>query len=216
MWNKWSKTALMLSPLLTVAGLVAWHLGWFQEEQVLRGYQLAVEVDGQRYATLGLLAGETAISERTGHFLCQIEDLDELIQLARGDVQLERGGDNPYLQGSVRYLAAPRYVRRTEHYRNAAQSDARYQVLNAQGQVVYRFIPDSDDPYARTLVNVGMVRSSGGRGGSVIEDEYLDATRLLREKFGVRLTFVKDEAAKLVALSSQPVAPPRAPESPAP
>ncbi|WP_296267875.1 hypothetical protein [Pseudomonas sp. UBA6562] len=216
MWNKWSKTALLLSPLLAVAGLVAWHLGWFQEEQVLRGYQLAVEVDGQRYATFGLLAGETAISERTGHFFCQIDDLDELVQLAQGDVQLKPGGDNPYLQGSVRYLAAQRYVRRTKHYRNAAQSDARYQVLDAQGQMVYRFIPDSDDPYARTLVNVGMVRSSGGRGSSVVEDEYLDATRLLREKFGVRLTFVKDEEAKLVTLSFKPVAQAQAPESPTP
>ncbi|WP_313739003.1 hypothetical protein [Pseudomonas sp.] len=216
MWNKWSKTALLLSPLLAVAGLVAWHLGWFQEEQVLRGYQLAVEVDGQRYATLGLLAGDTAISERTGRFFCRIENLDELIQLARSDVQLERGGDNPYLQGSVRYLAAQRYVRRTEHYRNAAQSDPRYQVLDGQGQVVYRFTPDSDDAYARTLVNVGMVRSSGGRGGSVIEDQYLDATRLLREHFGVGLTFVKDEEAKLVTLSFQPIAQPRAPGSPTP
>lgn len=191
---------LVIAALLAIGCLVAGYYGLFQEERVLRNYQLAVEMGGKRCSPLWLSAGRTAISEKTGHFFCQAEDLKYLIALAKGEVTFNDNRDNPYLDGTVDYSSNKAYVLTSRHYLNVVDSVTRYDIIGHDAEVAHRYVPDTDDPYARVLINVGMTRSSAGRGSSVVKDEYLDATRLLHDVYGVSVRFDKDDEARLVTL----------------
>ncbi|WP_226002566.1 hypothetical protein [Paenibacillus sp. BJ-4] len=181
--------------------------GLFQNEKVLVHYKLAVEVKGKKYDAWPLISSFAAIDKkgdnRQLYYQVDASGLEYLFQIAYGQYELRPSKENPFLDGGIHYtMDDPEYVREEKQYENASDYTVLTHFYNLQEQIIYTYNPEAelDKTYTRSIITAGMTRTTG-RSSSAVKDDYINISKLFKDKLGVNVKIDVDEANKIVTLS---------------
>lgn len=129
--------------------------------------------------------------------------MEYLFQLAYGQYELKPSKENPFMDGRIHYtMDHPDYVRQEKKYKNANDYSQLQHYYNQQEQVIYTYNPEGrlDKTYVRSIITTGMTRSSG-RSSSLVKDNYINISKLFKDKLGITIKLDVDEDNKIVTLS---------------
>lgn len=67
---------------------------------------------------------------------------------------------------------------------------------------IFTYDPDAkaDGDMVKEIITAGMTRSNGGGGSGVVEDKYLNVTRLFEEKLGISMRVQVDKERRLATI----------------
>lgn len=181
--------------------------GLFQNEKVLVHYKLAIEVKDKKYDAWPLISSYTAIDKkgdnRQLYYQAEGSGIEYLFQLAYGQYELRPSKENPFLDGGVHYtMDHPEYVREEKQYENANDYTELTHYYNQQEQIIYTYNPEAklDKTYVRSIITAGMTRTTG-RSSRAVKDDYINISKLFKDKLGVNVKVDVDENNKIVTLS---------------
>lgn len=181
--------------------------GLFQNEKVLVHYKLAIEVKDKKYDAWPLISSYTAIDKkgdnRQLYYQAEGSGIEYLFQLAYGQYELRPSKENPFLDGGVHYtMDHPEYVREEKQYENASDYTELTHYYNQQEQIIYTYNPEAklDKTYVRSIITAGMTRTTG-RSSRAVKDDYINISKLFKDKLGVNVKVDVDEDNKIVTLS---------------
>jgi hypothetical protein len=181
--------------------------GLFQNEKVLVHYKLAIEVKDKKYDAWPLISSSTAIDKkgdnRQLYYQAEGSGIEYLFQLAYGQYELRPSKENPFLDGGVHYtMDHPEYVREEKQYENASDYTELTHYYNQQEQIIYTYNPEAklDKTYVRSIITAGMTRTTG-RSSRAVKDDYINISKLFKDKLGVNVKVDVDEDNKIVTLS---------------
>lgn len=181
--------------------------GLFQNEKVLVHYKLAIEVKDKKYDAWPLISSYTAIDKRGDsrqlYYQAEGSGLEYLFQLAYGQYELRPSKENPFLDGGIHYtMDHPEYVREEKQYENANDYTELTHYYNQQEQMIYTYNPEAklDKTYVRSIITAGMTRTTGNSSRAV-KDDYINISKLFKNKLGVNVKVDVDEDNKIVTLS---------------
>lgn len=203
----WGVIILVAATLLIPGYFIARAYGLFQNEVVLTKYQLAVDVDGEQVDAWPLLAGFAATDKqgefRPLYYRLEGSDLNMLYQLAYGQFEVEASEDNPFLAGRVQYEhLANNYMETQKEYVNAKEYRQNMIFYNDRKEPIFTYDPDAkaDGEMVKEIITAGMTRSNGQGGSGVVEDKYLNVTRLFEEKLGISMWVQVDKERRLATI----------------
>lgn len=203
----WGVTVLIAVSLLMPGYFIARTYGLFQNEMVLSKYQLAVDVDGEQVDAWPLLAGFAATDKqgelRPLYYRLEGSDLHMLFQLAYGQFEVESLEDNPFLAGRVQYdQLDDEYIRTRKEYVNAKEYREEYTFFDNRKEPIFTYDPHAkaDGDMVKEIITAGMTRSNGQGGSGVVEDKYLNVTRLFEEKLGISMRVQVDKERRLATI----------------
>ncbi|WDM21735.1 hypothetical protein [Paenibacillus polymyxa] len=198
---------LIIGIICVPAYFIMSSFGLFQNEKVLVHYKLAVEVKDKKYDVWPLISSYTAIDKRGDsrqlYYQAEGSGLEYLFQLAYGQYELRPSKENPFLDGGVHYtMDHPEYVREEKQYENANDYTELTHYYNQQEQVIYTYNPEAslDKTYVRSIITAGMTRTTGNSSRPV-EDDYINISKLFKDKLGVNVKVEVDEDNKIITLS---------------
>ncbi|WP_068497434.1 hypothetical protein [Paenibacillus kribbensis] len=198
---------VIIGILCVPAYFIMRSFGLFQDEKVLVHYKLTVEVKGKKYDAWPLISSFTAIDKKGDYrqLYYQVEDpgIEYLFQLAYGQYELRPSKENPFLDGEVHYtMDHPEYVREEKQYENASDYTVLTHFYNQQEQMIYTYNPEAklDKAYVRSIITAGMSRTTG-RSSSTVKDNYINISKLFKDKLGVNVKVDVDENNKIVTLA---------------
>lgn len=181
--------------------------GLFQNEKVLVHYKLAIEVKDKKYDAWPLISSYTAIDKkgdnRQLYYQAKGSGIEYLFQLAYRHYELRPSKENPFLDGEVHYtMDHPEYVREEKQYENANDYTELTHYYNQQEQIIYTYNPEAklDKTYVRSIITAGMTRTTG-RSSRAVKDDYINISKLFKDKLGVNVKVDVDENNKIVTLS---------------
>jgi len=203
----WGVTVLIAVSLLMPGYFIARTYGLFQNEVVLSKYQLAVDVDGEQVTAWPLLAGFAATDKqgelRPLYYRLDGSDLNMLFQLAYGQFEVEASEDNPFLAGRVQYeQLEDDYIRTRKEYVNAKEYREEYIFYDHRKEPIFTYDPHAkaDGDMVKEIITAGMTRSNGQGGSGVVEDKYLNVTRLFEEQLGISMRVQVDKERRLATI----------------
>lgn len=96
----------------------------------------------------------------------------------------------------------PEYVREEKQYENANDYTELTHYYNQQEQIIYTYNPEAklDKTYVRSIITAGMTRTTG-RSSRAVKDDYINISKLFKDKLGVNVKVDVDENNKIVTLS---------------
>ncbi|WP_311080429.1 hypothetical protein [Paenibacillus polymyxa] len=198
---------LIIGIICVPAYFIMSSFGLFQNEKVLVHYKLAIEVKDKKYDAWPLISSYTAIDKRGDsrqlYYQAEGSGLEYLFQLAYGQYELRPSKENPFLDGGVHYtMDHPEYVREEKQYENANDYTELTHFYNQQEQMIYTYNPEAklDKTYVRSIITAGMTRTTGNSSRPV-EDDYINISKLFKDKLGVNVKVEVDEDNKIVTLS---------------
>lgn len=198
---------LIIGIICVPAYFIMSSFGLFQNEKVLVHYKLAIEVKGKKYDAWPLISSYTAIDKkgdpRQLYYQAEGSGIEYLFQLAYGQYELKPSKENPFLDGGIHYtMDHPEYVREEKQYKNANDYTDLTHYYNQQEQVIYTYNPEArlDKTYVRSIITAGMTRTSGN-SSSAVKDDYINISKLFKDKLGVNVKVDVDEDNKIVTLS---------------
>lgn len=203
----WGVIILVAATLLIPGYFIARTYGLFQNEVILTKYQLAVDVDGEQVDAWPLLAGFAATDKqgelRPLYYRLEGSDLNMLYQLAYGQFEVEVLEDNPFLAGRVQYgHLESDYIETQKEYVNAKEYRQDMIFYNDRKEPIFTYDPDAkaDEDMVKEIITAGMTRSNGRGGSGVVEDKYLNVTRLFEEKLGISMRVQVDKDRRLATI----------------
>ncbi|VTR20199.1 Uncharacterised protein [Actinobacillus pleuropneumoniae] len=203
----WGVILLVAAVLLTPGYFIARTYGLFQHEVVLTKYQLAVDVDGEQVDAWPLLAGFAATDKkgelRPLYYRLEGSDLNMLYQLAYGQFEVEASEDNLFLAGRVQYDHLENdYIETRKEYVNAKEYRQDIIFYNDRKEPIFTYDPaaKADGDMVKEIITAGMTRSNGQGGSGVVEDKYLNVTRLFEEKLGISMRVQVDKERRLATI----------------
>ncbi|MBU9706343.1 hypothetical protein KSP24_05300 [Paenibacillus sp. AK121] len=198
---------LIIGVICVPAYFIMSSFGLFQNEKVLVHYKLALEVKGKKYDAWPLISSYTAIDKKGDHrqlyYQAEGSGIEYLFQLAYGQYELKPSKENPFLDGEIHYtMDHPEYVREEKQYENANDYTELTHYYNQQEQVIYTYNPEAslDKTYVRSIITAGMTRTTGNSSRPV-KDDYINISKLFKDKLGVNVKVDVDEDNKIVTLS---------------
>ncbi|MCP3808017.1 hypothetical protein NLX78_12315 [Paenibacillus sp. Lou8.1] len=198
---------LIIGIICVPAYFIMSSFGLFQNEKVLVHYKLAIEVKDKKYDAWPLISSYTAIDKkgdnRQLYYQAKGSGIEYLFQLAYGQYELRPSKENPFLDGGVHYtMDHPEYVREEKQYENANDYTELTHYYNQQEQIIYTYNPEAklDKTYVRSIITAGMTRTTG-RSSRAVKDEYINISKLFKDKLGVNVKVDVDENNKIVTLS---------------
>ncbi|AET57782.1 hypothetical protein HPL003_05075 [Paenibacillus terrae HPL-003] len=198
---------LIIGVICVPAYFIMSSFGLFQNEKVLVQYKVAVDLEGEKYDAWPVISSFTAIDKkgdnRQLYYQAEGAGLEYLFQLAYGQYELKPSKENPFLDGRIHYtMNHPDYVRQEKKYKNANDYSQLQHYYNQQEQVIYTYNPEAkpDKAYVRSIITTGMTRSSGG-SSSMVKDNYINISKLFKDKLGINVKVDVDEDNKIVTLS---------------
>ncbi|MBE0337594.1 hypothetical protein [Paenibacillus sp. 23TSA30-6] len=198
---------LIIGVICVPAYFIMSSFGLFQNEKVLVQYKVAVDVEGEKYDAWPVISSFTAIDkkgvDRQLYYQAKGAGLEYLFQLAYGQYELRPSKENPFLDGRIHYtMDHPDYVQQEKKYKNANDYSQLQHYYNQQEQVIYTYNPEArlDKAYVRSIITTGMTRSSGG-SSSQVKDNYINITKLFKDKLEITVKVDVDEDNKIVTLS---------------
>ncbi|AIW42053.1 MULTISPECIES: hypothetical protein [Paenibacillus] len=198
---------LIIGIICVPAYFIMSSFGLFQNEKVLVHYKLAIEVKDKKYDAWPLISSYTAIDKkgdnRQLYYQAEGSGIEYLFQLAYGQYELRPSKENPFLDGGVHYtMDHPEYVREEKQYENANDYTELTHYYNQQEQIIYTYNPKAklDKTYVRSIITAGMTRTTG-RSSRAVKDDYINISKLFKDKLGVNVKVDVDEDNKIVTLS---------------
>ncbi|WDZ55169.1 hypothetical protein [Paenibacillus polymyxa] len=198
---------LIIGIICVPAYFIMSSFGLFQNEKVLVHYKLAIEVKDKKYDAWPLISSYTAIDKRGDsrqlYYQAEGSGLEYLFQLAYGQYELRPSKENPFLDGGIHYtMDHPEYVREEKQYENANDYTELTHYYNQQEQMIYTYNPEAklDKTYVRSIITAGMTRTTGNSSRAV-KDDYINISKLFKNKLGVNVKVDVDEDNKIVTLS---------------
>ncbi|KYG92667.1 hypothetical protein ABEW24_15805 [Paenibacillus jamilae] len=198
---------LIIGIICVPAYFIMSSFGLFQNEKVLVHYKLAIEVKDKKYDAWPLISSYTAIDKkgdnRQLYYQAEGSGIEYLFQLAYGHYELRPTKENPFLDGGVHYtMDHPEYVREEKQYENANDYTELTHYYNQQEQIIYTYNPEAklDKTYVRSIITAGMTRTTG-RSSRAVKDDYINISKLFKDKLGVNVKVDVDEDNKIVTLS---------------
>lgn len=198
---------LIIGIICVPAYFIMSSFGLFQNEKVLVHYKLAIEVKDKKYDAWPLISSYTAIDKkgdnRQLYYQAEGSGIEYLFQLAYGQYELRPSKENPFLDGGVHYtMDHPEYVREEKQYENASDYTELTHYYNQQEQIIYTYNPKAklDKTYVRSIITAGMTRTTG-RSSRAVKDDYINISKLFKDKLGVNVKVDVDEDNKIVTLS---------------
>ncbi|MDQ0048827.1 hypothetical protein J2T18_003127 [Paenibacillus polymyxa] len=198
---------LIIGIICVPAYFIMSSFGLFQNEKVLVHYKLAIEVKDKKYDAWPLISSYTAIDkkgdDRQLYYQAEGSGIEYLFQLAYGQYELRPSKENPFLDGGVHYtMDHPEYVREEKQYENANDYTKLTHYYNQQEQMIYTYNPEAklDKTYVRSIITAGMTRTTGSSSRAV-KDDYINISKLFKDKLGVNVKVDLDEDNKIVTLS---------------
>ncbi|MBP1173484.1 hypothetical protein GRP75_04245 [Paenibacillus sp. OT2-17] len=198
---------LIIGIICVPAYFIMSSFGLFQNEKVLVHYKLAIEVKDKKYDAWPLISSYTAIDKkgdnRQLYYQAEGSGIEYLFQLAYGQYELRPSKENPFLDGGVHYtMDHPEYVREEKQYENASDYTELTHYYNQQEQIIYTYNPEAklDKTYVRSIITAGMTRTTG-RSSRAVKDDYINISKLFKDKLGVNVKVDVDEDNKIVTLS---------------
>ncbi|MGG4203371.1 hypothetical protein ABEW60_03425 [Paenibacillus jamilae] len=198
---------LIIGIICVPAYFIMSSFGLFQNEKVLVHYKLAIEVKDKKYDAWPLISSYTAIDKkgdnRQLYYQAEGSGIEYLFQLAYGQYELRPSKENPFLDGGVHYtMDHPEYVREEKQYENASDYTELTHYYNEQEQIIYTYNPEAklDKTYVRSIITAGMTRTTG-RSSRAVKDDYINISKLFKDKLGVNVKVDVDEDNKIVTLS---------------
>ncbi|MDY8022559.1 hypothetical protein [Paenibacillus polymyxa] len=198
---------LIIGIICVPAYFIMSSFGLFQNEKVLVHYKLAIEVKDKKYDAWPLISSYTAIDKkgdnRQLYYQAEGSGIEYLFQLAYGQYELRPSKENPFLDGGVHYtMDHPEYVREEKQYENANDYTELTHYYNQQEQKIYTYNPEAklDKTYVRSIITAGMTRTTG-RSSRAVKDDYINISKLFKDKLGVNVKVEVDEDNKIVTLS---------------
>ncbi|MGW8443814.1 hypothetical protein ACWGXJ_23170 [Paenibacillus sp. S33] len=198
---------LIIGIICVPAYFIMSSFGLFQNEKVLVHYKLAIEVKDKKYDAWPLISSYTAIDKkgdnRQLYYQAEGSGIEYLFQLAYGQYELRPSKENPFLDGGVHYtMDHPEYVREEKQYENANDYTELTHYYNQQEQIIYTYNPEAklDKTYVRSIITAGMTRTTG-RSSRAVKDDYINISKLFKDKLGVNVKVDVDENNKIVTLS---------------
>ncbi|MDY8044825.1 hypothetical protein UY416_00770 [Paenibacillus polymyxa] len=198
---------LIIGIICVPAYFIMSSFGLFQNEKVLVHYKLAIEIKDKKYDAWPLISSYTAIDKkgdnRQLYYQAEGSGIEYLFQLAYGQYELRPSKENPFLDGGVHYtMDHPEYVREKKQYENANDYTELTHYYNQQEQIIYTYNPEAklDKTYVRSIITAGMTRTTG-RSSRAVKDDYINISKLFKDKLGVNVKVDVDENNKIVTLS---------------
>ncbi|MGP0577494.1 hypothetical protein ACTP13_10835 [Paenibacillus peoriae] len=198
---------LIIGIICVPAYFIMSSFGLFQNEKVLVHYKLAIEVKDKKYDAWPLISSYTAIDKkgdnRQLYYQAEGSGIEYLFQLAYGQYELRPSQENPFLDGGVHYtMDHLEYVREEKQYENANDYTELTHYYNQQEQIIYTYNPKAklDKTYVRSIITAGMTRTTG-RSSRAVKDDYINISKLFKDKLGVNVKVDVDEDNKIVTLS---------------
>ncbi|MGR6128521.1 hypothetical protein [Paenibacillus sp. SER-28] len=198
---------LIIGIICVPAYFIMSSFGLFQNEKVLVHYKLAIEIKEKKYDAWPLISSYTAIDKkgdnRQLYYQAEGSGIEYLFQLAYGQYELRPSKENPFLDGGVHYtMDHPEYVREEKQYENANDYTELTHYYNQQEQIIYTYNPEAklDETYVRSIITAGMTRTTG-RSSRAVKDDYINISKLFKDKLGVNVKVDVDENNKIVTLS---------------
>ena len=176
------------------------YFAW-DKQQSGEFYVPAFEKDGKLYELRAMSSSLAFDANGTGDdhlYLNSPYLLGELICFAYDEYEIIKT-DNPYFAGMMRPKNNFKYYEQETKYRNAKDSFQSYKFYDDKRNLILAYEPETENEFAVRLrptfpafakrkYNIGSKR------------EYLDATRILKEKLNKNLKIRTDEANKLLML----------------
>ncbi|WP_348623772.1 hypothetical protein ABFT51_25565 [Paenibacillus peoriae] len=198
---------LIIGIICVPAYFIMSSFGLFQNEKVLVHYKLAIEVKDKKYDAWPLISSYTAIDKkgdnRQLYYQAEGSGIEYLFQLAYGYYELRPSKENPFLAGGIHYtMDHPDYVREEKQYENANEYTELTHYYNQQEQIIYTYNPEAklDKTYVRSIITAGMTRTTG-RSSRAVKDDYINISKLFKDKLEVNVKVDVDEDNKIVTLS---------------
>jgi hypothetical protein len=188
---------------LSIPAVILSYTQYFAFDSQIEGnpYKIAFEKDGQLYE-LGSMGSSLAFDHGTADDQLYTHTpyfLGELISLSYHDFEVAKT-DNPFFAGTIRHKQTGKYIDQQTKYINPKDSYQSYTFYDQNRNPILAYEPETENEYVvklrPTFPSFSKSRYSIGR-----MRDYLNATKLLREKLNKNLKVRLDEANKLLILS---------------
>jgi hypothetical protein len=190
--------AFILAVLAIPAGIISYVL-YFAWDSEIEGnaYKVAFEIEGQLYelknSGSGLAFDDENLYANAPFFL------GELISLSFQDFDVAQT-DNPFFAGKVNPRNVNKYYEQKTRYINPKDSVQSYTFYDQNHNQILTYEPETENEY---VVKLRPTFPSFSKSKVRIGDkqDYLNVTKLLREKLNKNLKIKADETNKLLILS---------------
>jgi hypothetical protein len=164
-------------------------------------YKIAFEKDGQLYEA-GTSGSGLAFDQGTSDdqlYTNTPYSLGELISLSYDDYEIGKT-DNPFFAGTVRHRGTGKYINNQTKYTNPKDSYQSYSFYDQSRNQILVYEPGQENEYVVKL-RPTFPSFSKTKYGIGNKRDYLNITKILREKLNKNLKIRADEANKLLILS---------------
>ena len=194
--------AIILTILAIPAGVLSYvfYFGWDNQIEG-NAYKIAFEKDGQLY-DLGTTGTSLAFDSGTSDdqlYTHTPYSLGEMIALSYNEYEIAKT-DNPYFAGTIRYRNTGKYIDQETKYTNPKDSYQSYTFFDQNRNQILAYEPEIENEFVVKL-RPTFPSFSKGRYSMGGKRDYLNATKLLREKLNKKLKVKADETNKLLILS---------------
>ena len=188
--------------LLPAVGILS-YTQYFAWDSQFEGdpYKTAFEKDGKLYE-MNIQGNSLAFDKETSNdelYLKSPHYLGELIALSYENQDIDKT-DNPFFAGKIAAGNAKNYVEQETKYSTPQDSYQSYKFYDQNSNQIFAYEPGNENEYVVKL-RPTFPSFSKSRVGIHNKPDYLNATKILREKLNKNLKIKADETNKLLILS---------------